>query len=577
MSNGYDRVSGQRGRGKLKYVIAGVAGLMLVACIIGVAVQSSKGGDGKSNQGQGSGQVSQSMKAVQAICQPTDYRETCVNALSAAAGNTTDPKELMRTGFQVATDRIRGAIKNSSVVRELAKDPMAQKAVDVCEALLNSSIDDLQMSFERLGAFDITKLDQYTADLNVWLSGAYTFQESCLDAFENTTGDAGEKMKQILKTSRELTSNAMAMVSQISTIVGSLNVSAIGRRLMSEDTRNGEIPNWVDNRGRMLLAATPANIKPDVIVAKDGSGKYKTIGEALKDVPPKNTKNFVIYIKEGVYAERVLVDKNMANVMMIGDGPKKTIVTGHLNFVDGVQTSATATFTAMGPNFIAKDMAFENTAGAIKHQAVALRVQSDKSIFYNCEMNGYQDTLYTHAHRQFYRDCTISGTIDFIFGDALAVLQNCKMIVRKPMENQQCIVTASGRGERHSASAIVFMNATITGDPEYIPVMDQNPAYLGRPWKNYSRTIIMQSEIDNIIQPQGWLPWAGSLYLNTCFYAEYQNRGPGSDTSKRATWKGVKKISPQHILDFTPKIFFKGDDAWITASGVPYSPGLMKV
>lgn len=128
------------------------------------------------------------MKAVQAICQPTDYRDTCVSSLSAAAGNTTDPKELIRTGFQVATDRVKAALENSSVVRELAKDPMAQKAVDVCEVLLNSSIDDLQMSFERLGTFDVAKLDQYTADLNVWLSGAYTFQESCLDAFENTTG-----------------------------------------------------------------------------------------------------------------------------------------------------------------------------------------------------------------------------------------------------------------------------------------------------------------------------------------------------------------------------------------------------
>lgn len=232
---------------------------------------------------------------------------------------------------------------------------------------------------------------------------------------------------------------------------------------------------------------------------------------------------------------------------------------------------------ALGPGFMAKDMGFENTAGAIKHQAVALRVQSDKSIFYNCEMNGYQDTLYTHAHRQFYRDCTVTGTIDFIFGDALAVFQNCKMVIRKPMENQQCIVTASGRGDRHSASAIVLMNATITGDLEYIPVMDQYPAYLGRPWKSYSRTIIMQSEIDKLIQPQGWLPWAGTLYLNTCFYAEYENRGPGSDTSKRATWKGVKKVSAQHILDFTPRKFYKGDDSWITSSGVPYSPGLMNV
>lgn len=153
-------------------------------------------------------------------------------------------------------------------------------------------------------------------------------------------------MKQILKTSRELTSNAMAMVSGISTIVGSLNISAMGRRLMSDDRGTGRIiPGWVGDRGRTLLAATPSSIQPDVIVAKDGSGKYRTISEALKDVPPKNMKNFVIYIKEGVYKEKVLVDKKMFNVTMIGDGPKKTVITGSLNFIDGVQTCNTATFS----------------------------------------------------------------------------------------------------------------------------------------------------------------------------------------------------------------------------------------
>lgn len=126
-------------------------------------------------------------------------------------------------------------------------------------------------------------------------------------------------------------------------------------------------------------------------------------------------------------------------------------------------------------------------------------------------MDAFQDTLYAHAHRQFYRDCTISGTIDFIFGDALAVFQNCQMFVKKPLENQQCIVTTSGRSERRSASAIVLQNCTISADPAYYPLRNTNKAYLGRPWKDYSRTIIMQSQIDDLIQPQGWLAgWATS-------------------------------------------------------------------
>merc|ERR1712071_92731 len=144
----------------------------------------------------------------------------------------------------------------------------------------------------------------------------------------------------------------------------------------------------------------------------------------------------------------------------------------------------------------------------------ALRVQSDMSVFYNYQMDGYQDTLYAHAHRQFYRDCTISGTIDFIFGNAAVVFQNCNMIVRKPLDMQQCIVTAQGRIERREPTGIVLEGCKITADPAYYPVRDLNKAYLGRPWKQFSRTIIMQTDIGNFIQPEGWLPWMGN-FLST--------------------------------------------------------------
>lgn len=232
-------------------------------------------------------------------------------------------------------------------------------------------------------------------------------------------------------------------------------------------------------------------------------------------------------------------------------------------------------FTAViGAGFMAKDMGFENTAGPEKHQAVALRVQSDESIFYNCQMDGYQDTLYAHAHRQFYRDCTITGTIDFIFGDAAAVFQNCKMLVRKPLENQQCIVTAQGRTERREPTGIILQNCTISADKDLYPLRKTVRSYLGRPWKEYSRTIIMQTQIDDLIQPQGWLPWMGDFALNTCFYTEYGNRGAGSGTTERAKWRGVKKITPQHAADFTAGRFI-GGDKWIEPTGVPYTSGLL--
>ncbi|KAL2491979.1 putative pectinesterase/pectinesterase inhibitor 13 [Abeliophyllum distichum] len=126
---------------------------------------------------------------------------------------------------------------------------------------------------------------------------------------------------------------------------------------------------------------------------------------------------------------------------MYGEGSQKSIITDSKNFVDGVPTFQTATFAALGEGFMAQSLGFRNTAGPEKHQPVALRVQADRSVFLHCRMEGYQDTLYSQTHRQFYRSCYITGTVDFIFGDAAAIFQNCMIYVRKPMDNQQNIVT----------------------------------------------------------------------------------------------------------------------------------------
>ncbi|KAG5632902.1 hypothetical protein H5410_004619 [Solanum commersonii] len=549
-----------------KLVIGSIASILVVACVVAACVTitkknasdpSSGGGDGSSNGG-----VSTSTKSVKAICQPTDYKETCEKSL-ASAKNTSDPKELIKVAFESTITDIKNAIKNTDLIKDAAKDPRTKEALHTCEGLLDVSIDDLRRSFDKVGTFDINKIKDYTDDLKTWISASITYQETCLDAFQNKSGDTGEKMKKLLKTAGELTSNGLAMITSFGDMLTSMNIPGISRRLLAND-----YTSFVEDGSRRLLQVS--STKPNVVVALDGSGQFKTIKEALKGVPPKNIQPYVILIKAGEYKEIVDVPRGVTNVVFIGEGPTKTKITGNKNYADGTATFHTATVAVNGDGFVARDIGFENTAGAMKHQAVALRVSADKAVFYNCNIDGYQDTLYTHSYRQFYKDCSISGTIDFIFGDASAVFQNCKMIVRKPGNNQACMVTAQGRKDHRGVGAIVLRNCEIRAEPAFTSTQPPIKAYLGRPWKEYSRTIIMQTQIDAFIDPEGWAPWNGNFGLNTLYYAEYQNRGPGANTDKRVKWAGYKRnISPQEAEKYAPNIFID-QDSWIKKTGISY-------
>ncbi|XP_071725297.1 probable pectinesterase/pectinesterase inhibitor 21 [Rutidosis leptorrhynchoides] len=558
------------GGGKKKLTIIGVCSLILVAMVVAVAygVNGNAEHTQKDGTSSGSGEISTSKKMIKNLCQPTEYKKTCEDSLNSAHPNTTDPKELIRIAFKLAMKSIDQAIENSTAIIKITEDPRAKDALNACKTLMNDSIFELKNSFDKMADFDLHDFEDLMEDVQMWLTSSYTYQDTCLDQFENTTGESGEKMKKILKTSMELTNNAFSMVDGLRSFVSSLNISSFSRRLIASENRSS--PSWAQRR---LLQVNPATRKPDVIVAKDGTGKYTTINEALKDIPLKRTKPFTIFVKAGIYAEYVTFTKDMDNVYLVGEGATTTIITGDRNFLDGITTVHTPTVAVLGKHFMAKDIGFENSAGPKKHQAVALRVAGDFSIFYNCTMYGYQDTLYVHAGRQFYRDCTVYGTIDFVFGNGAVVMQNCKFIIRKPLENQACMVTAHGRKERTVHTGLVIQDSTITGEPDYMLVKDVNQAYLGRPWKIYSRTVIMNTNIDSVIAPEGWFPWAGDVGLNSCFYAEYNNSGAGAAQVGRVTWKGVKKLTAAQVHKYTAEVFLRGD-RWVKLSGVPYKPGM---
>jgi len=261
-------------------------------------------------------------------------------------------------------------------------------------------------------------------------------------------------------------------------------------------------------------------------------------------------------------------------VMLVGDGMSSTIITGNLNVVDGSTTFNSATVAAVGDGFIAQDIWFQNTAGPQKHQAVALRVGADQSVINRCRIDAYQDTLYPHSNRQFYRDSIVSGTVDFIFGNAAVVFQNCQLVSVKPMKGQGNMVTAQGRTDPNQNTGTSIQKCKIIASPDLEPVKATVRSYLGRPWKEYSRTVVMQSQIGDHINPAGWSAWEGDFALKTLYYGEYMNNGPGAGTSKRVNWAGYHVITQaSEAQKFTVRNLIQGG-SWLQSSGVSFTEGL---
>ncbi|KAL7146468.1 hypothetical protein ABFS83_06G042800 [Erythranthe nasuta] len=549
-----------RSKTRRRFTLIGISSIVLVAVIVATVVgvtQTNKGGSKSKDETKS---ISSSIKAV---CNVTLYPDSCYNSLSpmVKSGNV-KIQDLYKLSVQVAINELTEVSKKFDAGKLNITDEKTVLALQSCQELFILALDHLNSS---VTINDMNLLDAF-GDLRTWLSSAATYQETCMDELESISSGLTSFAGESLKNSTEYTSNSLAIITSAGESIDAMG--AIGRRRRLMGFGGGDLPEWVSVKERRLLQ-TPS-VKADAVVAKDGSGKYKTIKAALKDVPAKSKKRFVIYVKKGVYAENVRVEKTMWNVMFVGDGKDATIVTGSLNVVDGTPTFQTATFAVFGQGFIARDMGFRNTAGAAKHQAVALMSNADFSVFYRCKMDAFQDTLYVHANRQFYRECDIYGTVDFIFGNSAAVLQNCNILPKKPMAGQQITITAQGKSDPNQNTGISIQNCNIRPGGNLAGVN----SYLGRPWKDYSTTIVFNSVLDRFINPKGWLPWIGTSAPKTIFYAEYQNTGLGAATKNRVTWVGLKlNLVASQVKKFTVGPFTNGDK-WIPATGVPFKSGL---
>lgn len=246
---------------------------------------------------------------------------------------------------------------------------------------------------------------------------------------------------------------------------------------------------------------------------------------------------------------------------------------------------------ASGFGFMMRDMTVENWAGPAGHQAVALRVSADRAVVHRCSIAGYQDTLYAHSNRQFYRDCDVYGTVDFVFGNAAAVLQRCNLWARVPLPGQKNTVTAQSRNDSCQRTGIVLHACRLVAAAPAeglspaaapAPVPDRSPlllsptTYLGRPWKSFSRVVVMMSYIGPHVPPQGWMEWnATSTYaLDRLYFGEYMNYGPGAGLAGRVAWPGHRVInSTAEAESFTVARFIDGA-SWLPAAGVSFVAGL---
>ncbi|XP_076921679.1 pectinesterase-like [Bidens hawaiensis] len=491
------------------------------------------------------------------VCSRAPYPEICTYHIGKTSVET--PLEIRQTTLVSTLSQAQHAHKLVSAMDFSSLEPKAKLAWADCLELYEDSVYQLNHSLGSTNSHDI----------QTWLSSAATNHETCQNGFHDfKLSSHFQTFKASLSGFSKHLSNSLAINKALTPLLLS-STQLKGRRLM--ETNN--FPKWLSKSDRKLLATPSGATSADIVVAQDGSGNYKTISEAIAAVPKlrKGYSRFVIHVKAGVYKENVDIKKTIRNLMVVGDGMGSTIVTGNKNAQDGSTTFRSATFAVSGAGFIARDMTFENTAGPAKHQAVAFRSGSDLSVMYGCSFKGYQDTLYVYSGRQFYRNCQIYGTQDFVFGNAAAVLQSCNIYVRKPMGGQMNTITAQARTDPNQNTGIIIHNSGVSAASDF---QGSVKTYLGRPWKQYSRTVFMKCSLGSLINSAGWLEWSGNFALNTLYYGEYMNTGGGAGTGGRVKWRGYHVITnAAEATKFTVGDFLDGG-SWIPGTGLPYTAGL---
>ncbi|KAL2920481.1 putative pectinesterase/pectinesterase inhibitor 59 [Bienertia sinuspersici] len=497
-------------------------------------------------------------------CETVPHPKACKYFMARSPG-VFEPKEksdFRKMLVEVALDRAMAAQGHLWMLGDKCENHSERAAWSDCISLYGQTIHQLNYTL-----FGLTSNSSFTDfDAQTWLSSSLTNLDTCMGG-SNDMKVTSFIWPHISYNVSDLLSNGLAVnEGLIEDIFNSTN---------NGNTTN--FPSWVSHEERRLLQASRrlAVRRAAFVVAKDGSSPYRTVQSAIDAAARSRMRGRkVIHVKRGVYRENIYVGPYNDDIMLIGDGMRHTIVTSSRSVRGGYTTYSSATAGIDGLRFVARDITFQNTAGAQMGQAVALRSSSDLSVFYRCAFLGYQDTLFVHSQRQFYKMCYIFGTIDIIFGNAAVVFQNCMIYARLPVWGQANVITAQGRVDPNQNTGIVIHGCRIMADKDLKPRIGSVSTYLGRPWQEYSRTVIARSYIDILVNRAGWMPWKSSSYLRTLYYAEFANFGPGARLRHRVKWPGYHDIrNSRYVAQFSVERFIAGRK-WLPETGVPFSPGI---
>jgi len=325
-----------------------------------------------------------------------------------------------------------------------------------------------------------------------------------------------------------------------------------------------------------ILSVSTLSLAKTITVAADGSGDFKTVPEAVAAAPANASERTIVHIKPGTYDGQVIVPKDKSKVTFEGEGTDKTILTFGYNVSEpnpaGIDRGAWGIGVfVQSDDFIAHDLTFKNTSGD-HGQALALRIDGDRAVVYDCRLSGWQDTLMINGGRKYFRDDYIEGRVDFIYGSATAIFDHCEIHSRNGGH-----VTAANTPQEQPYG-FIFLDCKLTGDAIPWNPATTNPAYtgtpkvtaradLGRPWRAYAMIAFVRCEMGDHIAPGGWNNWRNPANEKTARFNEYKNTGPGAATEKRVPW--AHQLTDDEAAKLTIPNVLGGTDNWDPTAVLP--------